>query len=271
MEIEALAPDDLWEAIEPFLPEEPPKPRGGRPRVADRAALANIVFVLKSDIPWRRLPAELGCGSGWTCWRRLRVWQAAGVWEKLHERLLNWLGDQATIDWSRASVDSLSPRANGGRADGAESDRSRQTGFEAPSRRRPRRHPARRPPLGGQRPRFDPAGPARGRDTPDYRSSRETAQPTEAAGQAARRQSLRRLGPAACPPSPGHHAAPRPPWDRLVRAARAVPLGGRAHARLATRLSPSRRPLRASADLLQGLLHLARALLCLRFLEAGRG
>jgi transposase len=38
---------------------------------------------------------ELGSGSGWTCWRRLRDWQAAGVWDKLHTRLLNWLGDEA--------------------------------------------------------------------------------------------------------------------------------------------------------------------------------
>lgn len=114
MKQEVLVSDDLWEAVEPFLPKEPPKPKGGRPRVPDRAALAGIVFVLKTGIPWRMLPTELGCGSGSTCWRRLRDWQAAGVWEKLHERVLNWLGDQAAIDWSRASLDSLSVRAKRG-------------------------------------------------------------------------------------------------------------------------------------------------------------
>jgi transposase len=114
MKHEALVPDDLWEAVEPFLPEEPPKAKGGRPRVADRAALAGIVFVLRTGIAWQMLPTELGCGSGSTCWRRLRDWQAAGVWEKLHERVLNWLGDQAAIDWSRASLDSLSVRAKRG-------------------------------------------------------------------------------------------------------------------------------------------------------------
>ncbi|MGF6292588.1 hypothetical protein QFZ98_004449 [Paraburkholderia youngii] len=31
---------------------------------------------------------EMGCGSGMSCWRRLRDWQAAGVWEHLHEVLL---------------------------------------------------------------------------------------------------------------------------------------------------------------------------------------
>ena len=43
-----LVPDALWEAIAPLLPEEPPKPKGGRPRVPDRAALAGTVFVRRS-------------------------------------------------------------------------------------------------------------------------------------------------------------------------------------------------------------------------------
>src|SRR5829696_10297816 len=114
MDALSLVPDDLWEAIEPLVPDEPPKPKGGRPRIADRAVLAGIVFVLRTGCPWRLLPKELGCGSGATCWRRLRDWQAAGVWQRLHERLLNWLGDEAAIDWSRASVDSLSVRAKRG-------------------------------------------------------------------------------------------------------------------------------------------------------------
>src|SRR3712207_6470908 len=111
---EPLVPDDLWEPIEPFLPKEPSKPKGGRPRVPNRAALAGIVFVLRTGRPWRLLPKELGCGSGATCWRRLRDWQEAGVWQRLHETLLNWLGDEAAIDWSRASADSLSVRAKRG-------------------------------------------------------------------------------------------------------------------------------------------------------------
>ena len=53
---ESLVSDELWEAIEPLLPPEPPKPKGGRPRVPNRAALAGIVFVLKSGIPWEMLP-----------------------------------------------------------------------------------------------------------------------------------------------------------------------------------------------------------------------
>jgi len=71
--------DDLWAVIEPLLPVIPLRPKGGRPRVPDRAALTGIVFVLLTGIPWEMLPQEMGCGSGVTCWRRLRDWQMAGV------------------------------------------------------------------------------------------------------------------------------------------------------------------------------------------------
>ena len=76
----ALLPDPLWDLVEPFLPIPARRPQGGRPRVSDRACLTGIVFVLRSGIPWQMLPQELGCGSGMTCWRRLRDWQRAGVW-----------------------------------------------------------------------------------------------------------------------------------------------------------------------------------------------
>jgi transposase len=109
-----LVTDELWEVIEPLLPEEPPKPKGGRPRIDDRAALTGILFVLKSGIPWEMLPQEMGCGSGMTCWRRLKVWHEAGVWERLHRRLLDRLGEADQIEWERASLDSASVAAPGG-------------------------------------------------------------------------------------------------------------------------------------------------------------
>jgi transposase len=103
-----LVSDDLWNSIEPLLPLPRPKPRGGRPRVPDRACLRGIVFVLRSGIPWEMLPKELRCGSGMTCWRRLRDWQQAGTWDLIHFALLDWLSRYSKIDWSRAIVDSCS-------------------------------------------------------------------------------------------------------------------------------------------------------------------
>jgi len=106
-----LLTDELWERIRPFIPPEPPKPKGGRPRVPDRNALTSILFVLKTGIPWEYLPKELGAGSGMTCWRRLRDWQAAGVWQKIWHALLDELGQADAIDWSAAAIDSCSVRA----------------------------------------------------------------------------------------------------------------------------------------------------------------
>jgi transposase len=109
-----LVTDELWETIEPLLPPEPPKPQGGRPRIDNRAVLTGIVFVLKSGIPWEMLPKEMGCGSGMTCWRRLKEWHEAGVWERLHRVLLDRLGEADQIEWERASLDSASIPAKKG-------------------------------------------------------------------------------------------------------------------------------------------------------------
>src|SRR4029453_1230025 len=74
-----------------------------------------LFFVRGAGGPGGVAPArELGCGSGVTCWRRLRDWQQAGVWEALHHRLLDWLGDDGQVDWSRAAIDSVSVRARRG-------------------------------------------------------------------------------------------------------------------------------------------------------------
>lgn len=93
---------------------KPPQPKGGRPWVSDRAALTGIIFVLKSGIPWNLLPQEMGCGSGVTCWRRLRDWQHAGVWQRLHQVVLDRLGARDRLDWRRVSADSRSVRAKKG-------------------------------------------------------------------------------------------------------------------------------------------------------------
>ncbi len=106
-----LVSDELWNQIEPLLPRERPKPKGGRPRVADRACLTGIVFVLRTGAPWRYVPSELGCGSGVTCWRRLDQWTRAGVWPRVHARLLRALAREGQLDAQLGIVDSQSMRA----------------------------------------------------------------------------------------------------------------------------------------------------------------
>ena len=109
-----LITDELWAAIEPLLPPEPLKARGGRPRIPDRDVLRGILFVLSTGLPWEYLPPEMGCGSGMTCWRRLKEWHEAGVWQKLHRVLLARLNEADRIDWSRAALDSSSVPAQKG-------------------------------------------------------------------------------------------------------------------------------------------------------------
>jgi len=106
-----LLMDELWERIKPFIPPEPLYPSVGRPRVPNRACLTGILFVLKTGIPWEYLPQEMGCGCGMTCWRRLRDWQQAGVWDNVWQALLDELGQADEIDWSTAVIDSCSTRA----------------------------------------------------------------------------------------------------------------------------------------------------------------
>jgi len=112
--------DSLWILIEPVLP--PLKPRRkkypGRKPISNRQAFDRHLVCLENRHPvagalWAVLPQELGCGSGMTCWRRLRDWQEAGVWDKLHQLVLSLLHEQGALDWSRAVVDSSSVHAVG--------------------------------------------------------------------------------------------------------------------------------------------------------------
>jgi len=122
-----LVSDELWAVVAPLMPKPRPKKKAGRPRVSDRACLTGIVFVLKTGIQWEYLPREMGCGSGMTCWRRLRDWQEAGVWYALHRVLLNRLGEADRIDWSRASIDSSTVPAKGLKKGGRPPMRSART------------------------------------------------------------------------------------------------------------------------------------------------
>ena len=115
----AVAPwivsDELWELIEPLLPKTERRFRyPGRKRFPDRQALQGILFVLHTGVAWTQLPAELGFGSGVTCWRRLDEWQRAGVWEQLHALLLARLRAAGELEWSRAIVDSSQVQAKKG-------------------------------------------------------------------------------------------------------------------------------------------------------------
>ncbi|MFK3732363.1 IS5 family transposase [Streptomyces sp. NPDC088090] len=108
-----LVPDDLWERLAPLLPPAPERRRRhpGRLRVSDRVALAGVMYVLRTGVAWRDVPAEtVGC-SGVTAWRRLRDWTEAGVWPRLHAALLTELRRADLLDLDDCSVDGSHVRA----------------------------------------------------------------------------------------------------------------------------------------------------------------
>lgn len=128
-----LVSDELWSLVEPLLPLHAPRPKGGRPPIPDRACFTGIGFVLKTGIQWEDLPQEMRCGSGMTCWRRLRDWQEAGVWNRLQALILARLNALHALDWSRAVMDASLVRAKGVKKGAKKPDPTRRT---APAPRR---------------------------------------------------------------------------------------------------------------------------------------
>ncbi|WP_198037200.1 IS5 family transposase [Nocardia sp. BMG51109] len=105
-----LVPDELWELAEPLLPEFRPRPQGGGIAAVDqRVVFTAVVYVLTSGCAWRMLPSSFGVSVP-TAHRRFTVWTEAGVWRRLHRAVLDELGGDGLIDWSRAVIDAASVR-----------------------------------------------------------------------------------------------------------------------------------------------------------------
>ena len=121
-------PDGFYDTVAHHLPpEQPPGPRGGRPRITHRVAVRVIWFVLASGCRWEDVPPELGC-SGRTAHRRLRDWEEAGIWDRVHADLLRLLRQADKLDPDLVVVDSVIVRAFGG---------GEQTGPSPVDRRKP--------------------------------------------------------------------------------------------------------------------------------------
>ncbi|WP_371856860.1 IS5 family transposase [Gandjariella thermophila] len=109
-----LVPDELWALVEPLLPAQTARPQGGGTRERDpRMVFTAVVFVLTTGCAWRHLPPVFGVSKA-TAHRRFTAWTEAGLWRRLHQRVLDELGRQGEIDWSRAILDAASVRAKRG-------------------------------------------------------------------------------------------------------------------------------------------------------------
>ncbi len=70
-----------WERIEPLLPREKKRPKGGRPPMGNRKAMTAILYVLRTGCQWKALPRSLGAGS--TVHQRFQEWVEAKVFKKM--------------------------------------------------------------------------------------------------------------------------------------------------------------------------------------------
>lgn len=110
-------PDELWERIQPLLPVERPKPKGGRPRIEDRRAMTAIFYVLRTGIQWKALPREMGAAS--TVHDRFQDWREQGVFQRMWEAGLQAYDEAKGIEWTWQAVDGAMTKAPlGGKRNG---------------------------------------------------------------------------------------------------------------------------------------------------------
>ncbi|GAA2579970.1 hypothetical protein GCM10010399_07180 [Dactylosporangium fulvum] len=142
---DAVLTDELWSRLEALIPVRRRRYRyPGRARTSDRAALEGILFAARTGVSWNALPTAAFGASGATCWRRLKEWHEAGVWQQLHELILTELRAAGRLDLSAAIVDSSHLRALKGAAHRSEPGRPGKLGSKTSPDHRRRRHPAHR-------------------------------------------------------------------------------------------------------------------------------
>lgn len=113
----AHMPEEFYDLLAHHLPaENPVGPQGGRPRVSHRVVIRILWFVLVTGTRWEDVPQELGC-SGRTAHRRLREFEEAGIWDRLHADLLRLLRKEGKLDPEVVIIDGVYVRAFGGGED----------------------------------------------------------------------------------------------------------------------------------------------------------
>jgi|WetSurMetagenome_2_1015567.scaffolds.fasta_scaffold307591_1 transposase len=95
--------DEQWNLIADLFVEPPVGPKGGRPRVASRPCAEGILWILRTGAPWKHLPKHFPSPA--TCWRRLKAWTEAGIWEKAWARLLRQLDRQGRVAHEESFAD----------------------------------------------------------------------------------------------------------------------------------------------------------------------
>ena len=104
--------DAQWFVIESLFPQPAMTCRGGRPRVPPRPCLEGILWILRTGARWKDLPTNFPSPA--TCWRRLKEWTEAGVFQQAWAKVLRTLDGLGRIDWEQALADGTFARAKKG-------------------------------------------------------------------------------------------------------------------------------------------------------------
>lgn len=113
--------DQQWEQIRRYLPKQEPRPKGGRPRVADRPIMEGILWILRSGARWKDLPKEFPAYQ--TCHRRFQEWVALGCFQKALRGLGRSLVLSGAIDRSELFIDGSFSSAKKGHMRGKDQTR----------------------------------------------------------------------------------------------------------------------------------------------------
>src|SRR5260221_14714681 len=101
-----LMPAAFFDVVKPLLPaDRAVGASGSRPRVRNEVAVRVIWYMLTTGIRWHDVLQAMGC-SGRTAHRRLRAWQAQGLWAAVHAKLLALLNGAGKLALDTVVIDS---------------------------------------------------------------------------------------------------------------------------------------------------------------------
>ena len=107
----------LWERVAALIPPAPSHAKGGRPRVADRAIFAALIYLLRTGEQWNALPDEFPPSS--TVHDRMQEWERKGFFTALWQAGLTEYDEVTGIDWQWQAMDGVMTKAPfGGAATG---------------------------------------------------------------------------------------------------------------------------------------------------------
>lgn len=113
-------PEEVWQRVQSAISPKPAKPKGGRPRMDNRQALAAIFYVLRTGCHWKALPRSLGAAS--SVHDRFKLWVEQGVFERMWDMGLEQYAQAVRIDWQWQAMDAAMVKAPlGGKSNGGES------------------------------------------------------------------------------------------------------------------------------------------------------